>query len=203
MARIGFVGHSGAVTEEAAEFIDRLGPGMLLVATPHLDDPNFARSVVLLMDHGVDGSIGVIINRPTDVAVEARLAGWEGFCRPPGVLFRGGPVSSEAVMGLVEISAAPPHEWVPVFANVGPIDLSIDPTPLQGVVATLRVFSGYAGWGPAQLVAEVSEGSWWVIDPHPDDPFAIEPDSLWARVLGRQRGELSWFSRYPVDPDLN
>ncbi len=191
------------MSDETAEMIERLEHGALLVATPALIDPNFNRTVLLLLDHGVDGTLAVVLNRPSDVTVEERLAGWEGFCRPPGVVFSGGPVSSEAVMGLVEVSAAPPPGWLPVFANVGPIDLSIDPTPLQGVVANLRIFSGYAGWGPAQLASEIREGSWWVVDAHPDDPFTNEPLELWSKVLERQRGDRSWFSRYPVDPDLN
>ena len=78
---------------------DRPAAGRLLVATPSLVDPNFANAVVLLLDHDGDGSLGVVLNRPSAITVAAVLPDWAGSVDPPEVLFEGGPVSTDAAPG--------------------------------------------------------------------------------------------------------
>jgi len=78
--------------------------------------------------------------------------------------------------------------------------------PWAGVTAgrsQVRVFSGYAGWGPGQLDDEVAAGAWWVLEAQPDDPFCSDPERLWKAVLRRQGGELALVSAYPRDPRWN
>src|SRR5262249_60589141 len=75
--------------------------GRLLVATPTLYDPNFFRSVVLVLEHSEDGAIGVVLNRPSETAVAESLPDWNRLAAAPDVVFAGGPVSPEAAIGVV------------------------------------------------------------------------------------------------------
>ena len=74
--------------------------GSLLVATPALVDPNFAHTVVLLLDHDEDGALGVVLNRPSPVSVEEVLPGWDAVLAGPGVLFQGGPVATDSALAV-------------------------------------------------------------------------------------------------------
>lgn len=181
-------------------------PGRLLVATPLLVDPHFAHTVVLLLDHDDDGSLGVVLNRPTAVAVSSVLADWSNSVTAPEVLFEGGPVSTDAALALASVPVGPASEPVGfrrLFGATGLIDLDTPREVLAPALTKLRVFAGYAGWGSGQLAAEVEEGSWYVVDSRPDDVFTAEPGRLWSRVLRRQPGELAWVSTKPLDPTLN
>ncbi len=178
--------------------------GKLLVATPALTDPSFRRAVVLVLEHDDSGAVGVILNRPGAVEVEAPLGAWRRFASEPPVVFEGGPVAPDAA---ICVARTWPGEraahWEAVLGTVGVLDLSIDPDLVAATVAAIRVFAGYAGWGPAQLEAEVDEAAWWVIDAAEGDALSPEPDDLWAEVLRRQGGELALFAFYPPDPALN
>lgn len=77
--------------------------GRLLVATPALADPNFDRAVVLLLDHDEEGSLGVVLNRPTPVDVGDILEAWADLAGEPGVVFQGGPVSLDSALGVAVI----------------------------------------------------------------------------------------------------
>jgi putative transcriptional regulator len=67
----------------------------------------------------------------------------------------------------------------------------------------VRIFRGYAGWGPGQLEGEIESGAWLVLDAEPDDVFAAEPDELWRSVLRRQGGRLAWLASAPDDLSAN
>ena len=184
--------------------------GSLLVATPALVDPNFAHTVVLVLDHDEDGSLGVVLNRPSPVPVAEVLPGWDEVLSGPDVLFQGGPVATDsalAVAGLRSLAGA--DEWEePVgfrrlFGHTGVVDLDTPSEIIAPALSRMRVFAGYAGWGSGQLEAEVEEGSWYVLPSDPADLFADTPELLWARVLRRQPGELAWVSTMPLDPTLN
>ena len=175
--------------------------GRLLVATPVLLDPNFFRAVVLILEQGEDGALGVTLNRALDVSPAEYLPGWADLLTEPGVIFSGGPVQREMAVGLAwrpEVAEA--EDWRPVLGGVGLIDLSDESA--EGV-AGLRVFSGYAGWGPGQLEEELATGSWFVIDAVPTDAFTSDPESLWRAVLRRQHNRIALFADFPVDPSLN
>jgi putative transcriptional regulator len=180
--------------------------GRLLVATPALADPNFSHAVVLLLDHDDDGTLGVVLNRPTSVSVSSVLPDWAGAVARPEVLFEGGPVNTDAALA---VAAVPSHEgpeplgFRRLFGATGIIDLDTPPEVLAPAVARLRIFAGYAGWGRGQLEDEIAEGSWYVIDSHVDDVFQHDPSRLWTTVLRRQPGELAWVSTKPVDPTVN
>ena len=177
--------------------------GQLLVATPPLVDPNFDRSVVLLLEHGEEGALGIILNRPTDASLVAVMPEWHRHASAPGVVFSGGPVAPEAVIALARggYDAAP--GWVSVLGGIGTVDVGLDPSDLEFELSELRVFVGYAGWGPGQLEAELDQEAWFVVATTPNDPFATDPEHLWRDVLRRQRGRIALFANHPVDPTLN
>jgi putative transcriptional regulator len=184
---------------------DRPAAGRLLVATPSLVDPNFANAVVLLLDHDGDGSLGVVLNRPSAITVAAVLPDWAGSVDPPEVLFEGGPVSTDAALAvaLVPDSGSDPIGFRRLFDRTGIIDLDTPPEVLAPAITRMRVFAGYAGWGSGQLQSEIDEGSWYVVDSTAHDIFDAAPGGLWSAVLRRQPGSLAWVSTRPADPTLN
>lgn len=173
--------------------------GRLLVATPLLADPNFDHTVVLLLDHGQDGAVGVVLNRPSTVSVEEALPQWQPLVSEPGVVFLGGPVQPEAVVGLAA-AAGESATLQPVTPGVGIVDLRAEPVLLTGEVGVVRLFAGYAGWGAGQLEEELSAGGWFLIDADAADPFASDPKRLWVDVLVRQGG---LFTNACEDPSSN
>lgn len=178
---------------------------MLLVATPALLDPNFADSVVLLLDVDENGALGVVLNRPSGVPVADVLADWGEVVAEPEVLFLGGPVSTEGALAvaLLRTEDDVPVGFREVAGQLGLVDLDTPVELLDGSLVGLRIFAGYAGWGADQLDGEIAEGSWYVVPSQPLDVFRIDPGELWRDVLRRQPGELAWHSTRPVDPDLN
>ncbi|NBM17677.1 YqgE/AlgH family protein [Streptomyces sp. GC420] len=180
--------------------------GRLLVATPALADPNFDRAVVLLLDHDEEGSLGVILNRPTPVEVEDILEPWADLAGEPGVVFQGGPVSMDSALGVGVIpgpAVEGPLGWRRVHGSIGLVDLEAPPELLAKALGSLRIFAGYAGWGPGQLEDELAEGAWYVVESEPGDVSAPDPERLWRSVLRRQRSELAMVATYPDDPSLN
>ncbi|AEN10316.1 MULTISPECIES: YqgE/AlgH family protein [unclassified Streptomyces] len=178
--------------------------GRLLVAAPALSDPNFDRAVVLLLDHDEEGSLGVVLNRPTPVGVGDILASWAGLAGEPDVVFQGGPVSLDSALGVAVIPGDDgPLGWRRVHGAIGLVDLEAPPELLAPALGALRIFAGYAGWAPGQLEAELADGAWYVVESEPGDVSAPHPEKLWRAVLRRQRSELAMIATYPDDPSLN
>lgn len=181
--------------------------GRLLVATPALTDPNFDRAVVLLLDHDEEGSLGVVLNRPTPVDVGAVLEAWAQLAGAPAVVFQGGPVALDSALALAVVPGEQPTEellgWRRVHGAIGLVDLEAPPELLASELGSLRVFAGYAGWGPGQLEDELLDGAWYVVESEPGDVSAPDPARLWRSVLRRQRGELAMVATYPDDPSMN
>jgi putative transcriptional regulator len=178
--------------------------GRLLVATPALTDPNFDRCVLLVLDHDEEGAHGVVLNRPTPVDVHDVLAGWEKAVTGPAVVFQGGPVAMDSALAIASVpGGGEPIGWRQVFGRLGLVDLDAPPEVVGAEFGSMRIFAGYAGWGPGQLEAELGEGAWYVVESEPGDAFSAEPERLWRAVLRRQRGELAMVATYPEDPSLN
>lgn len=173
--------------------------GRLLVATPDLRDPNFSRAVVLMLEHGDEGALGVVLNRPVEVRVADVLADWADHAAAPGCLFLGGPVSPNAVIGLGRGSGPAFEE---LFGGLGTLDLDLHPAQVPEL-EELRIFIGYSGWSPGQLELELSAGGWLVLDRTDEDAFSPDPSGLWPRVLRRQGGRTAMFALAPEDPSTN
>ena len=184
--------------------------GRLLVANPLLPDPNFDRTVVLLIAHNEEGALGLVLNRPSQMEVAEPLPQWKHLAAEPAVLFLGGPVAHQAVICLAsdQTPAAAPDSptdeeengWKEVVPGVATIDLDQDPGAVSDRVRQVRMFAGYAGWSAGQLEAEIATGAWWIVEADPGDAFTLQPGDLWQRVLRRQPFPLAYVSWYPDDP---
>lgn len=189
--------------------------GRLLVAAPSMLDPNFARTVVLMLEHGSDeGGLGVVLSRPSDTGVAEILPGWADVTAAPHVVHVGGPVSPASAIGLAAVPAArhaelPAGTFAPLPSSsgrpvlLGTVDLDADVTSVAPALSALRIFAGYAGWIAGQLEAEISEGAWYAVDALPLDAFADASAALWSVVLARQGPPLSLIARMPADPSVN
>jgi len=184
--------------------------GQLLAATPMLGDANFRRTIVLIVEDDPDeGTLGVVLNRPSEIPVQQVLDQWSELVTGPSVLFQGGPVSPDSALALA-LPRGPdePIGWRSlngsrVMSRIGLVDLGAPPQLLADGITSLRVFAGYAGWGAGQLDAEIEVGAWLVLDGLPEDAFAAEPDQLYPAVLRRQGGEMALLATYPDDPSMN
>jgi putative transcriptional regulator len=182
--------------------------GSLLIASATLVDPNFARCVLLVLESNEDGSLGVVINQPSETEVGEVLEPWRDVVNPPGVFFRGGPVELNAALALGSLGDPArvdeaPLGWRQVSGELGLVDLDSSPDDFLGRLSGLRIYAGYAGWGAGQLDDEIAEGSWHVVPAQRSDLFSDSPERLWREVLKRQPPPLSMLATLPEDATLN
>ena len=175
--------------------------GHLLVASPGLLDPNFHRTVVLVTEHNEDGAAGLVINRPSPVAVAAAVPQLESLVDADEQVWVGGPVQPDAVLVLGEF-IDPDDAAVPLFSSLGFPSLE-EPEEVVSLTTRRRVFAGCAGWGAGQLEAEIANEDWIIEPALPDDAFTDDPDELWGDVLRRKGGIYELIARMPEDPSLN
>jgi putative transcriptional regulator len=175
--------------------------GRLLVASPALVDPNFARTVVLITEHNADGAMGVVLNRPSEVEV-GDVAPELGDIAGEEPVFVGGPVQPQALVVLAEFHDVSVAAWT-VVADVGFVAAETEYSELSELVRRGRVYAGYSGWGSGQLEAELAEEAWIVEPPMPAELFAADPEALWQDVLARKGGQFALIARMPADPSLN
>jgi putative transcriptional regulator len=159
-----------------------LRPGAFLVAAPRLNDPNFGKTVVLLVRHGRRGSFGLIINRPAKIKTEEVLPDLKGAQAPP--LFFGGPVGRNVLFALVKDE--PPPDGAQKILNqvyfVGQREILLPLLQRPKPSRKIRVYAGYSGWGPGQLEREVLRGDWNVIDADEGTIFTEETSEIWQEL---------------------
>jgi putative transcriptional regulator len=175
--------------------------GKLLVASPALVDPNFARTVVLITEHNAEGAMGIVLNRPAETLVAEVLPELAAVA-PDETLFVGGPVQPDAIVLLAEFSDPEAAAWI-VAADVGLAAADRELSELAKAVRRGRLYAGYSGWGPGQLEAEIEVDSWIIEPPLPAELFPGDPDALWSDVLDRKGGQYALIARMPEDPSLN
>jgi len=184
-----------------------VAPGSLLVAAPGLLDPHFSRTVVYVIEHRGHGSLGVILNRPSEVTVRDVLPSWAPLSAQPSAVFVGGPVQSETALCLAAVRTgydpATVAGLVTVRGPVALVNLDGDPTEIASRLRGLRVFAGYAGWDAGQLAAEVRRGDWIVVPALPDDVLTCQDTGLWVHVLRRQGMPLALLATCPADVRQN
>ena len=163
--------------------------GRLLVATPPLEDANFDRTVIYVLEHHDDGAIGVVINRPSVEALDEPLDRWIELQSVPSSVFLGGPVEENALIALAK-TPEPLDEsgdyLSPVHGTIASADLTADPALVAAEVTGVRVFRGYAGWGPGQLEAEIAQKAWLVIPATQEIVFHPDPSEGWNAALSRK-----------------
>ena len=174
-----------------------LGPGSLLVATPDMKDPHFARAVILVIAYSTDdGAMGLILNRPLTVDqmdTHSPIASWMESSQSPSTIFLGGPVEPNGYICMTPDSTS--------LSGLRSVDIeSISPVHLDG---PHRVFRGYSGWGAGQLEDEVTFNSWYIVPSHSTDLLTTSPDTLWNDVLQRQDGPLKKLGLFPTNPEVN
>ena len=175
--------------------------GKLLIASPTLVDPNFARTVVFITEHNDEGAMGIVLNRPSETAVEAVVPPLADIAGSEPV-YVGGPVQPEAIVLLAEFTDLEAAAWI-VVADVGLASADVDLDDLAAAVRRWRVYAGYSGWGPGQLEGEMEVDSWIVEPPLPKELFPDDPATLWSDVLARKGGQYALLARMPQDPSQN
>ncbi|WP_206340275.1 YqgE/AlgH family protein [Blastococcus litoris] len=187
--------------------LDDVRPGSLLVAMPALTDPTFAGTVVYVLDHSDNGTLGVVLGRPSQVEIRDVLPGWCDLAVSPGVFHVGGPCETDTALCLATSPVVVADGEGPlrkVAGDVYLVDLDSDPDDLQTELSGLRVFAGYAGWSPGQLAGEIAEGAWACVPGRPHDVLSeASGPELWRAVMGRQTGRLAVLSTAPADPSVN
>ncbi len=175
--------------------------GKLLLASPRLVDPNFARSVVLMIQHNDQGALGLILNRPLQISVQKACEQSLGEpCEVEGVLHQGGPCEGP-LMVLHGNEMVKDADVLPgVFFTT---EKSKIESLLKHQIGQARYFVGYAGWSPGQLEEEMELDSWIVADAASANVFDDQAN-LWAKLM-RQRLLGQWVdpSRIPDDPTVN
>ena len=176
--------------------------GQLLVAGPALLDPNFWRTVVLVVEHNEEGALGLVLNRPAETSVGEAVPQLEPLLGPEERLFIGGPVQPSAVIVLAEFEE-PTDAALLAFDDVGVLATSSSPDEHTAGVRSGRAFLGHAGWGPGQLDGELERGDWILEPAKLGDAFSTDAQRLWSEVLTRKGGSYALLARMPADPSMN
>ena len=175
--------------------------GSLLVATPTLLDPNFRRTVVLLLEHTEEGAVGVVLNRPSETPTGQAIPDLAEVVADDDPVFIGGPVSPGSVIALGDHREADGLDVV--CGTVAAVEFGTSPQELAEQVIRVRAFAGYAGWGSGQLEGEIEEEAWITAAALADDVFTPDPDGLWSQVLERMGNQFALLARMPDDPRMN
>jgi putative transcriptional regulator len=176
--------------------------GQLLIAGPSLLDPNFWRTVVLVVEHSDEGALGLVLNRPSETTTDEAVPELEMLLTGSDPLFIGGPVQPSAVIVLAELED-PSDAALIAFGDIGVLTSGESPEQLSAGVRRARAFAGHAGWGSGQLDAEIERDDWILTPATPADAFCEAPDELWSRVLVRMGGRYALVARMPSDPSVN
>jgi putative transcriptional regulator len=177
--------------------------GRLLISEPHLNDYYFGKSVVLLADHGEEGSFGLIINKPIRARFNEVVSGFPEFDAP---VYLGGPVEPNALffihtLGELIEGSARILDGIYWGGNIEQIRTLLETKVISA--KQIRFFAGYAGWSPKQLDEELERHSWVVCQASAEEILKGEAENLWTRFLRCLGDDYSIWSNFPPDPKLN
>jgi putative transcriptional regulator len=164
-------------------------------------DPNFWRTVVLIVEHSDEGALGLVLNRPSETTVGEAVSELEQLLEADDPLYVGGPVQPSALIVLAEFDQ-PREAALIAFEDVGVLASGAQEDP-ELSVRRGRAFVGHAGWAPGQLDDEVDRGDWILEPARSEDAFTGAPLELWSRVLTRKGGSYALVARMPPDPSVN
>ncbi|WP_395309262.1 YqgE/AlgH family protein [Mycobacterium sp. AMU20-3851] len=181
--------------------------GSLLLADTDLYEPTFRRTVIYIIEHNEGGTLGVVLNRPSETAVYNVLPQWAKLAMKPKTMFVGGPVKRDSALCLATVRVGVDITGVPgirhVQGRVVMVDLDSDPDVLAPALDGVRIFAGYSGWTTGQLDGEIERDDWIVLSALPSDVLVEPRVDLWARVLRRQPLPLSMLATHPIDLSRN
>ncbi len=181
--------------------------GHILVAGPRLRDPNFFKAAVLLVEHNDDGSMGLIINRPSSVTVQSALSGHFELDEEAGAVYQGGPVEQSALFILHNAQELDPDETSIVadlfIGSCADVFESVIRSSLSDDSIRFRIFSGCAGWGGGQLEAELAHGDWYVVPATLEQTFAADPYPLWEELVEQVYRANRLLPNHPDNPEWN
>ncbi len=180
----------------------KIEQGNMLISAPHLKD-FFKRSVIFLVEHNENGTVGFVLNRPLKFKADEII---EGFPEFGARTLIGGPVQTDLVNFI--------HKAGDIIEDTYHIADGIywggNFESLKELIRTGKAdpddflfFLGYAGWSPDQLNSEIINNAWFVTTPLADDIFKHSPEHLWHDILKRMGGEYSLISTFPEDPSVN
>ena len=200
-----------AQPEDPEEFMapaaHRVRAGSLLLANTDLLEPTFRRSIIYVVEHNDGGTLGVVLNRPSETAVYNVLPQWAKLATKPKTMFIGGPVKRDAALCLGSLRAGTDPHDVPglrhVSGRIVMVDLDADPDTVAPALEGVRIFAGYSGWTIGQLEGEIERDDWIVLSALPSDVLVEQRIDLWARILRRQPLPLSMLATHPIDISRN
>jgi putative transcriptional regulator len=166
-----------------------LSRGVFLIAAEKLLDPNFSETIVLLLEYGPEGAMGLVINRPTDIRLSEALPEIRELRRSKKTVYVGGPVGMDKLLLLVQ-SFEQPEESYHIFNDVylcSSLDVLRTILRGQGGDTDFCVYVGYAGWAPNQLDLEVMRGDWYIMAADEKNLFSLKPDTIWSEFIERSR----------------
>ena len=179
-------------------------PGDLLISHVVLQDGVFDFTGVLILDADSSGTLGVVLNKLSDLDLSSVLPGWESVVSEPRALFDGGPVSRNGAICVASVgSDEEPPGWRRLLDSVGLLHLDTPIELVEGAYDAMRSFAGYSGWAPGQLESELARDAWFVARSRHDDIFGIDQRDLWQRVLRRQDPDTAIYSTRTDSPDAN
>lgn len=196
-----------AQSEEPEDFVapaaNRVRAGTLLLANTDLMEPTFRRSVIYVVEHNDGGTLGVVLNRPSETAVHNVLPQWSGLVAKPKTMFIGGPVKRDAALSLGSLRVGVDPDGMlglrHVAGRIVMVDLDADPELIAAAVEGLRIFAGYSGWTIGQLEGEIERDDWIVLSALPSDVLVQPGIDLWSRVLRRQPMPMAMLATHPID----
>lgn len=177
--------------------------GGLLLSEPYLADPNFERTTILLTEHNSEGSVGFILNKPSDSRVSEVLNDLKEF---DARIFIGGPVQQDTLHFIHRVPTL--DDSIEIVAGLfwgGNFDQLISLIETKQIGGTdIKFFLGYSGWSAGQLDEELKIDSWIVSDQVSEElVFETEPDNMWKKAMRGLGGRFSVYSNYPADPRMN
>ncbi len=200
-----------AQSEDPEDFLapaaNRVRAGTLLLANIDLLEPTFRRSVIYVVEHNDGGTLGVVLNRPSEMAVYNVLPQWADLAAKPKSMFIGGPVKRDAALCLGTLRVGADPEGLTgvrhVAGRIVMVDLDSDPELIATAVEGIRIFAGYSGWTIGQLDGEIERNDWIVLSALPSDVLVQPRVDLWSRVLRRQPLPMAMLATHPIDLSRN
>ena len=200
-----------AQPEDPEDFLapaaNRVRAGTLLLANIDLFEPTFRRSVIYVVEHNDGGTLGVVLNRPSETAVYNVLPQWSDLLAKPKTMFIGGPVKRDAALCLGTLKGDVDPDSVEgvrhIAGRIVMVDLDADPESIAEAVEAVRIYAGYSGWTIGQLEGEIERDDWIVLPALPSDVLVQPRVDLWSRVLRRQPLPTAMLATHPIDLSRN